>query len=315
MIDPAKLDQTRLLELASAKKNINKANEKSVEATIINDATPEDQKPKGTAKLPSLLFTLGSQIPQIIQPSLQNLIANNISNPNVCPDKVTLDKLILERNNIVNSLNNIGAKINQVTTSVTGVSTFLTLILISLGSANAASIAVSQALKIPPLSLVPTVGQIPAYLNDVQTLTRITTFDKYGNSRLSKLQGIISSSSLVISIIGTYILTAKQTISLIDDYVKKCDQYASLLDTSKTINDIADAQLQAQQTQNQTTYNGFIIEIEEVPYTPTVKQRRAVGKNQSGIVLIQTDLSFTTNNNTLINELKAIIDKDNLKAY
>jgi len=315
MIDPSKLDQTRLLELASFKKNINKANEKAVNATIINDATPEDQKPKGAAKLPSLLFALGSQIPQIIQPSLQNLVTTYIPDPNTCPNQVTLDKLILERNNIVNSLNNIGVKVDQTGTSVSGVSNFLTVAIGLIGTINVTAAAVSAALKLPPTNALPVPGAIPSLLNDAQTFIRKTTFDKYGNSKLSKLQGILSSSSLVISIIGTYILNAKQTISVIDGYIKKCNQYADLLETSKSINDIADAQLQAQQTQNQTTYNGFIIEIEEVPYTPTVKQRRAVGKNQSGIVLIQTELSFTTNNNTLINELKAIIDKDNLKAY
>jgi hypothetical protein len=120
---------------------------------------------------------------------------------------------------------------------------------------------------------------------------------------------------LVISIIGTYILTAKATLDIIDAYIKKCNKYANLDPTSKIINDIADAQLQAQQTLNQITYQGFIIEIEEIPYTPTVIRRRAVGKTQQGIPLIQTELSFTTDNQTLINELKLIIDRDNLKAY
>jgi hypothetical protein len=46
-----------------------------------------------------------------------------------------------------------------------------------------------------------------------------------------------------------------------------------------------------------------------------VNRYRAVGKNQSGIVLIQTELSFTLEPQILINELKLIIDRDNLKAY
>ena len=214
MIDPAKLDQTRLLELASAKKNINKANEKSVDATVINDATPEDQKPKGAAKLPSLLFALGSQIPQIIQPSLQNLIATYIPNPNVCPDKATLDKLIFERNNIVNSLNNIGVKVDQTGTSVSGVSNFLNVAIGLISTIDIAAIAVSAALKLPPANALPVPGAIPSLLNDTQTFIRKTTFDQYGNSKLSKLQGVLSSSALVISIIGTYILSAKQIINV-----------------------------------------------------------------------------------------------------
>ena len=139
--------------------------------------------------------------------------------------------------------------------------------------------------------------------------------DDKGNSKLSKLIAIIGGASLVISIISQSILSAVESLKLIDFVLSTCDPNNSLSPISHEINSIANTQLQSQKTQNQTSYNGFIIEIVEVPYTSTVTRRKAVGKNSQGIVLIETELSFTTNNQTLINELKLIIDRDNLKAY
>ena len=311
MATPIEQEQIRQEELAAAKKQSAQTSQKIVDVNLIQGATPNDQKPKGTAKLPSLLFTLGSQIPQIIQPSLQNLIQKYLPDPDTCPNEAILNELIVQRNNIVQSLNNIGTRVDQLGTSISGVSTFLNTTLAIITATDIASIAISTAAKVVPA--IP--GAVPAALNDLQTLIRKVTFDRLGNSKLSKLQGVISSSALVISIIGTYILTAKATLDIIDAYIKKCNPNANIDPTSKVVNDITNAQLQAQQTLNQTTYQGFIIEIEEVPYTPTVTRRRAVGKNQQGIPLIQTELSFTTDNQTLINELKLIIERDNLKAY
>jgi hypothetical protein len=311
MATPIELEQIRQEELAQAEKQFAQASQKTVDSNLIQDATPEDQKPKGTTKLPSLLFTLGSQIPQIIQPSLQELIQKYIPDQDVCPNNIVLNELITQRNNIVQSLNNIGTRIDQLGTSITGVSSFLNITLGLITTIEVASLATTVAAQVLPT--VP--GAIPAALNTAQTSIRKITFDKLGNSKLSKIQGTISSSALVISIIGTYILNVKVLIDTIDIYINKCQLNANIIPTSSSINDIANAQLQAQQTLNQVTYQGFIIEIEEIPFTPTVTRRRAVGKNQSGIVLIQTELSFTTNAQTLINELKFIIDRDNLKAY
>jgi hypothetical protein len=315
MLDPAKLDQIRLTELASLKKKTIQSGQKSVDATQIQKALPDDLKPKGIAKLPLLLFGLGTQIPQIIEPSLQNLIQQYIPDPNVCPTPVVLDQLIAIRNDIVQSLNTIGVKIDQTGSSVTGASDFLNLTIRLISSIDIASIAASTILKVPPANALPTPGGVTSLLSDAEKFIRKSTFDNLGNSKLTKIQGTLSSASLVISIIGQYVLKAKSLLTIIDDYINKCNKNSNLLPVSKTIDDIANSQLQAQQTQNQITYNGFIIEIEEVPYTPTVIRRRAVGKNQTGIVLIQTELSFTTDNQTLINELKFIIDRDNLKAY
>ena len=311
MATPIEQEQIRQEELATAQKQSSQAGQKTVDSTLIKEVTPEDQKPKGTSKLPLLIFGLGSQIPQIIQPSLQGLIQKYISNPELCPSSVTLDELISQRNNIVTSLNGIGVRVSQLGESITGISNFLNITLGVITAIDTASIIASAAAKLVPV--IP--GAVPAALNDIQTLIRKLTFDQSGNSRLSKVQSSISNSALVISIIGTYILKAKELLDQIDKYIKQCNVNSGLENISKDINDIANAQLQAQQSQNQITYNGFIIEIEEVPFSPTVTRRRAIGKNQQGIVLIQSELSFTTDNQTLINELKIIIDRDNLKAY
>lgn len=313
MSTPFELEQIRQQEQALIEKQSILAGQKTVNSNLIKDSMPETLKLKGAAKLPLLIFNLSSKIPEIIQPSLEGLIQKYIPNPNVCNNNIDLNELLIQRNNIVTSLNNIGDKVNKLGTSVTGISNFLDLTLGVITTVDIASTAISLAAKAVPL--IP--GAVPAALNDIQTFIRKTTFDQSGNSKLSKSQGIINSSALVISISGVYILKAIELLDQIDNNVNTCfpEVKNDLTPLSKDIKSIADSQKQAQQTINQITYNGFIIEIEEVPYTPTVTRRRAIGRNQLGIVLIQTELSFTTDNQTLINELKLIIDKDNLKAY
>jgi hypothetical protein len=64
----------------------------------------------------------------------------------------------------------------------------------------------------------------------------------------------------------------------------------------------------------QSTYQGFTFEIIEKPFSPTVNRKIAQAKNSQGIVLLQTEPSFTQNPQVLIEELKLIINRDNLKA-
>jgi hypothetical protein len=317
MITPEQLEQQRQTESSNAKQKLNLAGQNTVDVNEIQKGTPENLKAQGSAKLPFIIYTLGSQVKTIIQPSLDNLIKQYVEKYNsqgICLTPAELTLLRQQRDLIVDQLNNIGVKIDQTGNTVTGISFFLDTLLGLITTLDIASLATSLAAKfIPSPPGVP--GVVPSFLNDAQTLIRKTTFDQYGNSKLSKYQSTLSSSALVLSIIGGYVLSAVEALKLIDVVLTTCDPNNSLLPINPQINSIASSQLQAQQTLNQTTYNGFIIEIEEVPYTPTVNRRRALGKTQQGIVLIQTELSFTTNDQTLINELKLIIDRDNLKAY
>jgi hypothetical protein len=279
----------------------------------------------GIAKLPLLLLVIGNQVKKIINPALRNLIDTYIKkflDANACPDEATIEKIIRIRNLIVSQLNKIGKIINIITISLTGVATFLSLLQGAIKAIDIAKIAAkAAALAFPPLA--PALPGLLATLNNAKTTTILDPTT--GNSRLQKYISIIGGAALVASIIGGFILIAVTLLNSIDAFIQKCSPSIpnqntpntnnKLIPISKEIQDIAELQAKSTQAQNDTTYKGFNIIIEEVPYTPTVIRRRALGQNQDGITLIQTELSFTTDDQTLINELKLIIDRDNLEAY
>ena len=71
------------------------------------------------------------------------------------------------------------------------------------------------------------------------------------------------------------------------------------------------------QSNTQQSYKGFTFEIVEVklPNDPTVTRRVGRALNTEGIIALETEPSFTQNTKVLIEELKLIIDRDNLKAF
>ena len=311
---PEVVETERLQLSTDDQAKLNELSITSVDADKIKNATPSSLKAMGIAKLPLLLLVIGNQVSQIIEPALENLIKTHIkefTDKKSCPTPFELDKIKKQRDSIVEQLNKVGKTLNIISLSLTGIATFLSILETALKGIEVAKIAA----KILALTNPASAAALPVLLNTLDSTKQSVLIDAKGNSRLVKLDSIIGGAALVASIIASYILAVTILLKSIDIFLEKCDPNTTLIPISKDIQDIADTQLQASQTQNQTTYIGFIIEIEEVPYTSTVTRRRALGKNQQGIVLIQTELSFTTDEQTLINELKLIIDRDNLKAY
>ena len=297
---------------AQAKKD---AQDKKVNDDDILNSTPKDLLAKGKDALPGIIYTLGYTVLQTqIIPSLQKLVIEYLEKYledgiQSCPPELQI--LIDIRNKITNQLNKLAKKIDQIGSSISGISVFLKTITTAIFAVDIASIIASQAAKILPL----TPGAIPAALNDAQTFIRKATFDKLGNSKLASATTAIASSSLVLSLIGGWILQAIEILARLDVLIMNCNPNATLTPISDDVKLLGSLNLQAQNTQNNTTYQGFILDIVEIPYTPTVNRYQAVGKNAQGIILIKGDLSFTSSSQTLINELKLIIDRDNLQAY
>jgi len=308
-----KQNEERQQEAADEEVKIAQSQVNTVDAEAIENATPKTLKAFGIAKLPLLLLVLGNQLKNIIQPSLENIqetYLKDISLQDACPDPATLQKIKDLRNNIVDQLNKIGNRLNIITKTLTGLSGFITFIEITVKGIDIAKIAA----KIAAIAFPPLAASLPPLLNTLNASKQSALIDGKGDSRLTKLNSIVGGAALVAALIGGYIRVIIALLNSIDAILNKCSP-DGLTPVSKTIQDIAILQVQAENTQNGTTYNGFILEIEEVPYTDTVTRRRAVGKNSYGIILIQTELSFTTDDQTLINELKLLIDRDNLKAY
>jgi hypothetical protein len=290
-----------------------------ISTQILENSLPSSLKLTGSEKLGQTIMEKGIQISDQIQPQLDNLQAELINTAqntlisavnDLCLPARQLDLIILQRNNIVNKLNQIGIFLDTASITAGITSTVLDTL-----------ITTAKTLRILKPSLIAAdaagggIGPFASLALQANELLDVLKFDDLGNSKLNKLKGIIDNTSAPISITSIFISKAISTLNSIDIVLKKCSPNSTYIPVSKDLNTINLRQSIAENTLNDVTYKGFVLEVEIVPYTPTVNRRRAIGKNQSGITTIQTELSFTTSNRVLIDELKYIIDRDNLKAY
>ena len=283
-----------------------------IEETLLRNSRPSDTKERGIAILGTLIMTRSQIIVDRMLPKVEQLIESFIA---ACPSEGELNRIVRVRNNIVTQANAIGNLLSNVASSLQIASTFVGAVITIIGILRGAKIGTSLAAKFLPI----TPGAVPSLLSDLDDFITNTTFDNEGNSRITPLKQQIDGIALPVSLITFYINRLISTLQILDNYIIDCqptvNSEINLTPISKELTTISQIQEEADTSPNLSTYQGFIIEIEEVPFSATVNRRRAVGKNQDGIVLIQTELSFTTIDQILINELKFAIDKDNLKAY
>jgi len=297
-----------------------------IEEDIIKNSTPEDLKEKKLAKLGTIVTNQAMIFAERIIPILEQKIKAEATRQAValaqqqlselkdkCPPEV--EKLINIRNNIVGQANSIVETINKVSTTVAIASTGINTLISLIKALKIAKISLSVGSKFAPV--VP--GAVASGISDLDDLVTNKTFDIEGNSKITPVVDAINGIAVPIALISFYISKFLSLILTLDALVKDCSTTNNpsfvLSPISEDLITIAKNQDQAEKSPNSSLYQGFILEIEEVPFSPTVNRRRALGKNSDGITLIQTELSFTPSNKVMIDELKFIIDRDNLKAY
>ena len=241
--------------------------------------------------------------------------------PPICPPQPILRQIINIRNNILSSLETINSYIQSISLTIVVISTGLRLTkqtILTIRAIRKTILLSAKALSaaVPPIRLP---APLQSALNDLTELADNLRFAPTGTPKLDKLEELIKSVEPPLTLASSVIGQAVTLLNFVDFLLVKCSLENGIEENITPISEeliqAANRQQVASETLNGALYNGFIIEIEEVPFSPTVIRRKAVGINQSGIKLIETPLSFTTNPQFLIDELKFIIDRDNLKAY
>ena len=291
---------------------------------------PNPQSAKATG---DLLINLGIQLAVKVVPPLVKMatdagieaLKGYFKQPEGCPANDKILELINIRNNILKVLNPTSKTLEALVKTLDVTSTTLNTIT---NVVNATSIAVNTAEKvlvaIPVGVLAATPGAVVAAPPILQKV-----IDKDLSPVLNSLSNRINITNIAVSIVYNIVIKIIEVLNAIDLHINECSdpnnppQLTPIDPFVQSVFDKYQESLTSQvdvYTAYNTTYNGFTLEIVTGSYTPTASSpklvtSKAVGKNFGGIPIIETEYSFTTTPQVLIDELKIRIDTENLKAY
>jgi len=328
--------ETRVNRLRIQKEKEKRQNERQQRKNDLKEATDNvknnTEQPKGLAKFTPILLEKGSHIATTMAPVLLDLAnqmfqeaQNEAQNQaldavgNFCPSPEVSLNVLNQLNNTIDDLNQISDFITKITGFTDNIGRYATITQQVSTALKVTIPIVSTAAKAVPL--IP--GIIVSALDDLDWINNNLLYNNDGSPRLPKViagVGGITASASIVS------LTINKVVTIIESITEKLEpclngielnevedlKIKSLSSETKALSELGNNNFEEQ---DPVTYNGFIIEIETVPFTPTVNRYQAVGYNTYGIPMIKGELSFSSNALILTNELKFIIDRDNLKAY
>jgi len=203
-----------------------------------------------------------------------------------------------------NALNFTSGGLNTITLVIDGTITAIEALTLTKFTAN-------QAAKVAPL--VP--GVIVSLLEDLDTI--ITSFKEtpIGDRRITKIRDQLKTGAFYISIAAAIMDAIATLLTIFIELLKACGETPNELgpQTKKFI----EANQTTLSSNTQQSYQGFTFQIIQrpLPSDPRIQRNVAQALNTEGIVALESQPSFTDNPKVLIEELKLIIDRDNLKAY
>ena len=239
---------------------------------------------------------------------IANIGSPDASSPEVCPDPRLIQQILERRNALISQIetaavfiNIIDRVLNIISQVISGTQTSLQ----ALSLIKTATAAASQVLPSVPGAITAAIS----YFDDIRTLL---TFKSDGNPKLPELKRAVDTGSTYVTRAALVFNSILLTLRVIDLFLEKCG--GTLGEPNEDLNNLVAKGQAVSDNDFETSYKGFTFKIVEEPFSPTVNRKIGQALNSEGIVLLQTDPSFTTDPQVLIEELKLTIDRDNLKA-
>jgi hypothetical protein len=294
-------------------KKITREKSKKDNDDLIKNIKNNALKAEGISKLQPVIAALVTKLLTIVRPQVEEYAKQYIIEfLNQCPPEPISKEMLFKVNNVIDDLNKIVTNLNKIGQILNITSTSITVLQGLATTLNRLIPTISGATK--AILLAP--GALVSINDDLDFVANKILYSADGTPRLPKLASGVAGSALMISVFSNILSPIVIILQELSTKLQQCLPNEQVAKLSAEVLQYTELGVSNDyENQDPITYNGFIIRIEEVPFTPTVNQKRAVGYNTQGVPLIKTPLSFNTNDLVLINELKIIIDKDNLKAY
>lgn len=235
-----------------------------------------------------------------------------------CPSPEEIQRIITIRNIAVEELTKIYNSVNRIADNIAGVSGFVTLILTIVKIAQTTISALGLAQLIAPIIPNPALIKINAATELAQGIIDKVRYKSDGDPKLVPLVNGIIAANVAIQLFASALKDLICKLESLDPQILECavdiDNIQLTPIDPAVISFVETTLAEDDASVIETTYRGFIFEIEEVPFSPSVNRKRANALNSDRIILLQSELSFVKDASILIEELKFVIDRDNLRA-
>lgn len=239
-----------------------------------------------------------------------NKLEESINNKQ-CPDPNKLLDIIKRRNKIVNQLNNLYKSIDRLSKILTALSSFLEIVKITFNIIKNTRRTITISTAFIPFTPGP-VSSALSITKDVE--------DTLG-PKIDKTINLIAGATFTTLMLASLLKQIIDLLKLLDQLVLECSQSQNISLTQLNPDIISISSLSSDSSISDSVYNGdysykgFMFEIkEDIQDNNKYVKRYAVAKNVFGVIVLKGESSYSSSTEILIEELKFIIDRDNLKS-